>query len=83
MLVTSNFSFSHSVFKRIVFQGHQKVSLCGNGLTHYHIMPHFDAYIAEDNIVRKKKKLLVTSNFSFSHNVFYPIWLLFFILNAI
>ena len=30
--VTSNFSFSHSVFKRPVSQGRQKVSLCGNGL---------------------------------------------------
>ena len=28
----SNFSFSHSVFKRFVSQGHQKVSLCGNWL---------------------------------------------------
>ena len=28
----SNFSFSHSVFKRLVSQGCQKVSLCGNGL---------------------------------------------------
>ena len=33
LLVTSNFSFSHSVFKRLVSQGCQKVSLCGNGLT--------------------------------------------------
>ena len=33
LLVTSNFSFSHSVFKRLVSQGRQKVSLCGNGLT--------------------------------------------------
>ena len=32
LLVTSNFSFSHSVFKRLVSQGCQKVSLCGNGL---------------------------------------------------
>ena len=32
VLVTSNFSFSQSVFKRLVSQGHQKVSLCGNGL---------------------------------------------------
>ena len=31
----SNFSCSHSVFKRLVSQGRQKVSLCGNGLTHY------------------------------------------------
>ena len=28
----SNFSFSYSVFKRLVSQGHQKVSLCGSGL---------------------------------------------------
>ena len=28
-----NFSFSHSVFKRLFSQGHQKVSLCGNGLS--------------------------------------------------
>ena len=32
LLVTSNFSFSHGVFKRLVSQGRQKVSLCGNGL---------------------------------------------------
>ena len=32
LLVRSNFSFSHSVFKRLLSQGHQKVSLCGNGL---------------------------------------------------
>ena len=32
LLVTSIFSFSHSAFKRLVSQGRQKVSLCGNGL---------------------------------------------------
>ena len=32
LLVSSNFSFSHSVFERLVSQGRQKVSLCGNGL---------------------------------------------------
>ena len=32
LLVTSNFSFSDSAFKRLVSQGRQKVSLCGNGL---------------------------------------------------
>ena len=31
----SNFSFSHSVFKRLALQGRQKVSLCGNGLIIY------------------------------------------------
>ena len=30
-----NFSFSLSVFKRLVSQWRQKVSLCGNGLTEY------------------------------------------------
>ena len=31
-LFMSQFSFSHSVFKRLVSQGRQKESLCGNGL---------------------------------------------------
>ena len=32
LLITSNFSFSLSVFKRLILPfGHQKVSLCGNG----------------------------------------------------
>ena len=35
LLVTSNFSFSHSVFKRLVPKGRQKVLLCGNGLRIY------------------------------------------------
>ena len=30
---TRNFSFSHNVFKRLLSQRRQKVSLCGNGLT--------------------------------------------------
>ena len=34
--IESNFSFSHSVFKRLVSKGRQKVSLCGNGLDLYH-----------------------------------------------
>ena len=32
LLIMSNFSFSHSVFKRLVSKGRQKVSLCGYGL---------------------------------------------------
>ena len=32
LLVTSNIFFSHSVFKRLVSQRRQKVSLCGKGL---------------------------------------------------
>ena len=33
LLVANSFSFSKSVFKRLVSQGRQKVSLCGNGLS--------------------------------------------------
>ena len=36
LLITSNFSFSHSVFKRLVSQGRQKVSLYGNGLNQFY-----------------------------------------------
>ena len=39
--VMSNFSFSHSVFKRVVSQGRQKVSLCGNRLTLSQTSPGF------------------------------------------
>ena len=37
LLVTSNFFFFHSVFKRLDSQGHQKVSLCGNGLNAFNL----------------------------------------------
>ena len=33
LLVTGNFSFSHSVFKKPIAQGRQKVSLSVNGLS--------------------------------------------------
>ena len=53
------------------------------GLTHYHTMQHFDTLKISCGKLREMEKLLVTSNFSFSHHVFYPIWHLFFILNAL
>ena len=34
MLVTSIFSFSHNVFKKLLIQGPLKSWLCGKGLTH-------------------------------------------------
>ena len=56
-------------------------------LTHYHTMSHFDALkkYSCGKHCEKKEKLIETSNFSFSHNVFYPIWHLhvFFVLNAL
>ena len=39
---TSNFSFSHNVFKRLLSQTRQEVSLCGNGLTLYHPIMTFN-----------------------------------------
>ena len=55
---------------------------------HYHTMPHFDAlYRYKDiklgKILWEKENLLLTSNFSFPHNIFYPIGYFFFILNAL
>ena len=47
LLVTSNFSFSHSVFKRLVSQGRQKVSLCENGLTLSQTSPGFYVFAEE------------------------------------
>ena len=40
--------------KRLVSQGRQKVSLCGNGLTLYHTMPHFD--VLKINSCRKNSE---------------------------
>ena len=34
MLVTSIFSFSHNVFKRLVIQSHESLRLCGKELIH-------------------------------------------------
>ena len=55
-------------------------------LTHYHTIPHFvtrKIYSWVWKTLWEKEKLLVTSNLSFSHNVFYPMWYLFSILIAL
>ena len=44
LLIMSNFSYFHSVFKRLVSQGRQEVLLCGNGLIRpagYYNLPFF------------------------------------------
>ena len=64
--VTSNFSFSHSVFKRFVSQEPQKVSLCGNRLTCSQTSPGF--YVPAVQVFRKHCRK--RSNFAFSHSVF-------------
>ena len=56
-----------------------------NILIHYHTILHFDELriYSCGKHCEKKEKLLEISNSSFSHNVFYPIWHLFPILNFI
>ena len=53
LFFTSNFSFTHSVFKRLLSEGRQKVSLCGNELN----MSQFSVFVFEsvENISRKRK----------------------------
>ena len=63
LLVSSNFSFSHSVFKRLVSQGRQKVSLCGNGLM-------YNPKQLWHGKKETSEKIVVTSIFYFFHNVF-------------
>ena len=46
--IASNFFFSHSVFKRLVSQGRQKVSLCGNGLTRLQLSIFDDNFIVTE-----------------------------------
>ena len=69
----SNFSFSHSVFKRLVSHGRQKASLCGNGLTLYQTTTSYTGpnrkYLQTTNDLEKediwkycgKRRMLVTS----------------------
>ena len=59
----SNFSFSHSVFKRLVMQTYKNQGLFGKGLK-----------TLTKRLLKtlwEKEKMLVTSIFSFPHNVFY------------
>ena len=69
----SNFSFSHSVFKRLVLQSRKNQGLFGKGLTLYHhiILSLIDA--ENRNLLKtllEKEKMLVTSIFSLFHNVY-------------
>ena len=80
-----NFSFSHSVFKRLVSQGLQKVSLCGNGLNVTEMF--VSVYDSIKNIVRKGENatyprvnlLLQNHNkqFLLFPQCFVPIWMTF------
>ena len=78
----SKFSFSHIVFKTLVSQGRQKVSLCGNGLIKSFVKKRtfiilyvyifwpvlFILEVVE--IIVGSGENAATSNFSLSHNAF-------------
>ena len=86
LLVTSNFSFSHSVFKRLVLQTRKNQGLFGKGLNFWLNHKIFDQLKFKNdkiNVTEKlefvlemaeniweKEKMLVTSIFSFSPNAF-------------
>ena len=56
-LVTSNFSFSHSVFKRFVSRRRQKVSLCGNGLSEVQEIPvSFELFTTQSRLSTTLRK---------------------------
>ena len=76
LLVTSNFSISHSVFKRLIFHGCQKVSLCGNGLraqqqqkvNNGRLTMHFDLILSQTANSRLFKLNKLADNFNFDKN---------------
>ena len=69
LLITSNFSFSHSVFYPF-----EELSSIFNVFNPFLNKPWF-LHVCSTSLLKtmcEKEKLLITSNFSFSHIVFYP-----------
>ena len=79
LLNMSNFSFTNSVFKRLVLLA-DKYNVQTRAYLeelNFNPFPHNDAFwrLWETSLLKtlwEKEKLLVTSDFSFSHSVFYP-----------
>ena len=77
-----HFSLHQNCFPKGIFHMVVKTQDCdvnvgivpvGNSLTHSHTTTPFDAFGIQAFLKHwEKEKLLVTSNFSFSHSVFYP-----------
>ena len=78
LLIASNFSFSHSVFKRPVLQTRKNQGLFGKGLNVSSIYTHFNTMKKKTlwKTLLKKMKLLKMSNFTYFQNVFYAICIL-------
>ena len=60
-----------SVFKRLVSQGRQKVSLCGNGLMH-HQQTAFENIVGKEEIARKEQFLLFPQRFLLNQKIVSP-----------
>ena len=77
LLVTSNFSFSRSVFKRHVLQTHKNQGLFGKGLILYQIIPSFynlkEKPTGFESIVRKLGNTSNPSLFFLSPQSFLPL----------
>ena len=79
MLVISIFSFSSKFFRSAPFQDllcekGVKLEMCIKELTHSHTITAIEVP-GETSLLKtlwEKEKLLITSNFSFSHSIFYP-----------
>ena len=72
ILVTSIFSISRNVSKKLLSEGCLTLSQTSPCFLRVH-------YTSVLKTLWEKEKLLITSNFSFSHNVFYPFVLAIFI----
>ena len=69
MFVTSNFSFSHSVFKRLASQGCQKVSLCVNGLNCiFKALAEYLPFPKQQILNSSRQKQFADNNFRFDEN---------------
>ena len=87
LLITSNFSFSRSVFKTLVRQTRKNLGLFGKGLKHLQtIMSEalkcLNLHSTEWKTLWEKEKMLVTSMFSFS-NTFYNAFKKAFLLGSL
>ena len=73
MLITSNFSFSQC-FQKACFPGASKGVIVWEWVNPFPNKPWFSRVCSASLLktLWEKDKLLVTSNFSFSHSVFYP-----------
>ena len=67
LLVTSNFSFSHSVFNRLVLQTRKNQGLFGKGLSHKVDLDEsiFALYVTEIHKSPSVRALLIPTSFSY------------------